>query len=127
MWDCIKCGVKAIAGDLGFCPGCFKPKENNVPRGTTGGASNEKAEPGEPGYIDPGAEEAAGKAEAAKAFADAGLDPEDVARLTGTAQDKPEKPAEAPVAAKAGVPAVDLRPAGARSVPPADTSGQKDA
>jgi hypothetical protein len=53
MWECIKCRCKAIAADLGFCPQCFKPKEDDVPKATTGGASNANAEPGEPGYIEP--------------------------------------------------------------------------
>jgi hypothetical protein len=37
MWDCIKCGCKAIAHGLGHCPRCFKPKEEAVPKITVGG------------------------------------------------------------------------------------------
>lgn len=107
MWDCIKCGCLAIAQDLGFCPQCFKPKEGDMPKGTTGGASNADAEPGEPGYIDP----EASKAPAAKVLADAGFDPKDVAKVIGTGE--PEKPAEAPDKPKLAVPAVDLRPSAA--------------
>lgn len=137
MWDCIKCGCLAIAGVLGFCPQCFTPKEDNVPKATSGGGSNASAEPGESGYIDP----EAGKAAAAKVLTDAGFDPKDVAKVTGTGEPEkaekpePEKVAEPPVEAKPPVPTVDLRkppatgsaPAAASSAPPADTTGQKGA
>lgn len=60
MWECLKCGCKAIARDLGFCPHCLLPREDGeMPKATTGGPSNAKAEPGEPGYIAPDAEETA--------------------------------------------------------------------
>jgi hypothetical protein len=100
MWECIKCGCKAIAADLGFCPGCFKPKEDDMPKATTGGASNANAEPGEPGYIDPEAV----KAEAAKVLTDAGADPGDVAKVTAPDKADPEKPAAPAAAAKAAEP-----------------------
>lgn len=110
MWDCIKCGVRAIAGTLGFCPGCFEPKEDDVPKATSAGASNASAEPGEPGYIDPAADEVA----AARALLGPG-GPADKAK------GEPEKPAAAPAQPKAAVPVVDLRPpAAASSAPAAD-------
>jgi len=56
MWDCGLCGCRCIAPGVPFCPQCFKPKEETVPKVTSGGASNAKAGPGEPGYIDPAAE-----------------------------------------------------------------------
>lgn len=40
MWDCTGCGCQAIARDLGFCPACFKPKDEEMPRITNGGATN---------------------------------------------------------------------------------------
>lgn len=41
LWNCIECGCQAIARDLGFCPACFKPKDEEMPKTTvTGGPSN---------------------------------------------------------------------------------------
>lgn len=114
MWDCLTCGVKAIAGTLRICPGCFKPKEDKVPKATSGGASNAAAEPGEPGYIDP----AADQVQAAETLLGPG-GPADV-----PVKDEPEKPAEAPAKPKAAVPAPSLRlPAPTGSAPAADTPG----
>jgi len=94
MWDCLLCGCKAIVRDLGFCPHCFKPKEASMPKATTGGASNAKAEPGEPGYIAP-----EGAQEAAQVLTGAGMDPADVAAVTGTAEPEgTEAPGEAAAA-----------------------------
>lgn len=101
MWDCIKCGVKAIAGTLGFCPGCFKPKEDEVPKATSGGASNAAAEPGEPGYIDP----AAGQVQAAEALLGPGGPADDTDKAASPAKSAPEKPAEPPAKAADPVPA----------------------
>lgn len=111
MWDCVKCGAMAIAGSLGFCPQCFKPKEDDVPKATSGGASNAKAAPGEAGYIAP--------------------EP----KTAKTTKGEPESDAETAVTPKTAVPAVDLRPpaatgsapAAASSEPPADTDAPKGA
>ena len=40
MWACGHCGCKAIAADLASCPQCFKPKEEDMPKITSGGATN---------------------------------------------------------------------------------------
>jgi len=108
MWDCIKCGVKKIAGTIGFCPGCFEPKEDDVPKATSGGASNASAESGEPGYIDPGADEAAA--------AEALLGPGGPADVKPKA-DGPEKPAAAPAKPVAATTAV--KPPAPPADPPA--------
>lgn len=79
MWDCLKCGCLAIARDLGFCPQCFEPKEDDVPKATSAGASNAAALPGEPGYIEP------------EKPAEANAEP-----AADEAEREPEKPAEPP-------------------------------
>jgi hypothetical protein len=49
MWDCT-CGCTNIAGDLTFCPHCFKERE--MPRIPAGAMpSNDAAAEGEPGYV----------------------------------------------------------------------------
>ena len=40
LWDCAECGCRAIAPDLGFCPQCHQPKGEDMPKITSGGASN---------------------------------------------------------------------------------------
>lgn len=75
MWDCLHCLCQRIAAGVLFCPHCFKPREEDVPKVTSGGPSNAAAAPGEPGYISP--------------------DPEATATGPGTAQE----PAAAPAAA----------------------------
>lgn len=40
MWDCPACGCQAIAPDLAFCPQCFKPKGEDVPKTNTAGSTN---------------------------------------------------------------------------------------
>ena len=52
MWECLLCGCQAIAGSLLRCPQCHKEPE--MPKATTGGASNANALPGETGYTEPG-------------------------------------------------------------------------
>lgn len=87
MWDCGHCGCRSIAPGVPFCPQCFKPKEESVPKVTSGGASNAKAVPGEPGYIAPAAEV-----------------PE-VPEVPAAGSEIPEAPAEAPPEVPAPVPA----------------------
>lgn len=40
MWDCPACGCQAIAPDLAFCPQCFEPKGEDVPKTNTAGSTN---------------------------------------------------------------------------------------
>lgn len=54
MWTC-ECGCQAIAGTITNCPMCRRERE--MPKATTGGASNARALPGEPGYIAPETEQ----------------------------------------------------------------------
>jgi hypothetical protein len=117
MWECIKCGCKAIAGALGFCPQCFKSREDDVPKATTGGPSNAKAEPGEAGYIEP-------QDQVGQLLADAGLDAGEVAAVTAPGR-APESAAAAPSGQQAPAPgAKRARPAATGSAPAADISGQ---
>jgi outer membrane biosynthesis protein TonB len=133
MWDCLKCGCRAIIVRL--CPQCFEPKEDDMPKATVeGGASNASAEPGDPGYIE------AGKAEAAQVLADAGHDPDDARKVTGLEtpaepepapepEAKPEKPAEpetAPegdAAAPADADAPSAAPKRGKAAEPAPVTG----
>lgn len=40
MWDCPACGCQAIAPDLAFCPQCFEPKGDDMPKTNTAGSTN---------------------------------------------------------------------------------------
>lgn len=53
MWNCPACGCQAIAPGLTFCPMCFAPREDDMPKATSGGPSNAwdpaDSAPGQPG------------------------------------------------------------------------------
>lgn len=40
MWDCEHCGCKSIAGTVTVCPQCRAPREGDMAKVTSGGASN---------------------------------------------------------------------------------------
>ena len=74
MWDCIKCGCRKIAHGLSRCPACRT--ERGMPKTSLGGSTNANAGPGEPGYIDVAAEQAAPEGtDAAGAVQDAPAEP----------------------------------------------------
>ena len=110
MWDCLKCGVQRIAASILRCPTC-REERNDMPKSTTGGASNAKALPGETGYVEPDVAEAAPVKPA----------------VDGTKAPEPAKPAPAvtapqPAAVKPAAPA-----APAAAVDPAPAKAAPDA
>ena len=124
MWACGQCGCRAIAADLGACPQCFKPKEEDMPKITSGGATNAwepqpdvPAEPPAPPPAPPPV--SAPKADHVSYAADAlGVPPAQAESMT--------KPALVELARSAPVPPV-LPPPAAPSAPPADDSAQEPA
>lgn len=98
MWECVKCGCRAIAHDLGWCPHCGEEKE--MPRSVTGAVpSHQDALPGEPGYIEPEiapapADASAGAQEEAAADPEPEPETDPEPEPETPAPPKPAKPAE---------------------------------
>ena len=121
MWDCIKCGCRKISHGLSRCPACRT--ERGMPKTSLGGSTNANAGPGEPGYIDVAAGQAAPEpaADAAGAVQDAPAEPvagdavpevaEPVQAVSGAPE--PVTPARAPRSAGGGgggsAPSADLK------------------
>ena len=120
MWDCIKCGCRKISHGLSRCPACRT--ERGMPKTSLGGSTNANAGPGEPGYIDVAAEQAAPEGtDAAGAVQDAPAEPvagdavpevaEPVQAVSGAPE--PVTPTKAPRSAGGGgggsAPSADLK------------------
>jgi len=107
MWDCLACGVKRIAASILRCPTC-REERSDMPKSTTGGASNAKALPGETGYVKPDMAEAAPAEPAVDAEtpvpakpAPAVTAPQPAVAKPAAATPEPPKPAATPVAVPA--------------------------
>jgi hypothetical protein len=112
VWDCIKCGCLKIAHSLGICPKCFKPKEDDVPKATTGGGSNAAALPGETGYVEPETVAPAPAADVAPAEPEPpAAEPVKAPESEPAAPDVPPAPSPAGKRGQAAAPAVTPDPA----------------
>lgn len=110
MWDCIKCGCRAIAASLGLCPMCRKERE--MPKVSAGGPSSRFAKPGETGYIDTAGESAD---EVQPAVADPSAS-EPAAQTAPAAPESPQAPPK-PVPVPSPAPPRAAKPAEAVSEP----------
>lgn len=63
MWDCITCGVRAIAASLLHCPKCGQERDA-MPKTTVGGGGTNAREPNEAPVVAQGTPEESGASEA---------------------------------------------------------------
>jgi hypothetical protein len=103
MWDCITCGVRAIAGSLLRCPKCGQERDD-MPKTTVGGGGTNAREPNEAPVV---AQDTPGPSGASEAVSG----PSDAEVVAPAAPPAPPEPPQPP--AVTGTASLGLPPLGA--------------